>query len=384
MGYDNDNSSPYYDTSAPGQTRPMAARLPPAFVMQGLGHNTIAQGSLSSPHFSGYGNTSGAGLTLGNTYPINMSMPPFSPYPLADTDFNINLDIGGGGGGGGGHPESVVVTPVSWLTTTTSTASLVTTYSIDSNSNFSAAVNDVVNTGSFNTFNQWNGAEGTMSANSATDTAAILGDWTSSVGAAGTHYIKTSAADASDVMSISFEKFLHERIDSDDDTIITAGQKAAVLKFEGGAGITTSAAIYDGSSAGDNLDTKVTIAVDPDTLDTMDLLIVTSTDGTAGTVAAASGSLGTLTYTTYAVSKIKLVTSSGAKYTASVTGTLYDFSKHKLNLPEDHTGTNPTYEFQDLEQYSIVSARKVSDGGSAWSGNIWVMGGIPTLDFSCS
>ena len=306
-----------------------------------------------------------------------MSIPPFSPFPLADTSYNINLDIGGGDGdgGGGGHPESVVTTPVSWLTTTTSISGLITTYSIDTNGNFAGAVNAVVNTGSFNTFLTWNGAVGSMSADNSTDVASIVGDWTSGVGNAGTHYIKTSAVDNTDTMTISFEKFLHEGIDSDDDTVITAAQKAAVLKFEGGLGIVTSAAL-------DNLDTKVTIAVDPNGLDTMQLVQITNAAVGSQTIVVEVGD--DISCVTYPVRQLTpSFLNNNKAFDVEQTGVLYDFSTNgtgttRLNAPNNHTGTNPTYTFQTLEEGTILSAKRVH----AW-GNVWIRGGIATLDFAC-
>ena len=374
MAYTNDSGQ--VSESYPGSSNPISPNLPPTHVLQGLGHNVHAPGSLTSPRFPYYGNYNSRASPFGNNLPM-MQIPSFSPYPIADSSFNFNVGGGSGGGSGTDH-RTVVSESIDWLqfavTTDNSPAAgdveVTYTASLTTDSAFCDAVNACVNSGSFVTYKTWDFNDGSnIVANSSTDNVLIQGDWNSS-SSAGAAYIK--AVGGSDTVTFSFERFMHERVDTDDDAVITAGQKAAVLKFEGGTGITTSAALFDGSSAGENVDTKVTIAIDNNALDTIQLVRVTS--NTTGTITVSG-----ITGITYPVEQLVPAGTSGSpQFSTEQTGTLYDFSKYALNEPNNHTGTNATYTFQTLEENTVLSAKRVH----AW-GNVWIRGGVATLDFAC-
>lgn len=385
MGYVNDNDPNVSYSSLPGDSVPIDPNLPPGYVMAGLGQTTAIPGSLSSPPYSYYGNSTTMAGQMGNGFPIQGTGFAFPPLP---NTLYFNTLIGGGGGGGGtDHRTEIALgsTQFNFLTSTSSvttdSAGVITkTFTLDydgtaSGSNFFQAVNACVSTGSFVAFKNVTGNTGTVVASSSTDDLFLKGDWTSAVND-GSQYLKAVAQNLSsqDTVTFSFERFLPEKITADSGGILESGKKGGILKIEGGDGITTKVLAADLSSEGSNKDLKVVIDADNTSLDQIELVVITAV-GTSQTFTETGGGT-SITSNVYTVAQVDIQSSS--TYTSGATGSLYDFSRNKNNEPSQ--GAGATFTFQTLEVGTVLPAKKVVLSPTS---TIWVTGGVPTLNFSC-
>ena len=386
MGYVNDNDPNVSYASLPGDSVPINPNLPPGYVMAGLGQSPVIPGSLTSPPYSYYGNSTTMAGQAGNGFPIQVGGLSFPPLP---NSLYFNTLIGGGGGGGGtDHRTEVAVAsggPFDFLSVAEVTGSgpngeTIVTYTIDydgvqSTSNFNAAVNECVSSGTFRSFQVMNSNNGSVSATTATDNLFLLGDWSSSVDD-GSQYLKTVATqpNSQDTITFSFERFLPEKITADSGGILESGKKGGILKIEGGDGITTKVLAADLSSEGSNKDLKVVIDADNTSLDQIELVVITAV-GTSQTFTETGGG-NSITSNVYTVAQVDIQSSS--TYTSGATGSLYDFSRNKNNEPSQ--GAGATFTFQTLEVGTVLPAKKVVLSPTS---TIWVTGGVPTLNFSC-
>jgi len=386
MGYVNDNDPNVSYSSLPGDSVPIDPNLPPGYVMAGLGHTPAIPGSLTSPPYSYYGNSTTMAGQMGNGFPIQGTGFAFPPLP---NSLYFNTLIGGGGGGGGGVDHRTVVTVPSggtydFLTVSSSETTVgsttTATYTLDydgiqTGDKFSQAVNACVSTGSFVAFKNVTGNTGTVVASSSTDDLFLKGDWTSAVND-GSQYLKAVAQNLSseDTVTFSFERFLPEKITADSGGILESGKKGGILKIEGGDGITTKVQAADLSSEGSNKDLKVVIDADNTSLDQIELVVITAV-GTSQTFTETGGG-NSITSNVYSVAQVDIQSSS--TYTSGATGSLYDFSRNKNNEPAQ--GAGATFTFQTLEVGTVLPAKKVV---LSPTNTIWVTGGVPTLNFSC-
>lgn len=332
-------------------------------------------GSLRDPVLPNYGLNNSQSLSSG----LGNFTPPFPTIdinaPIA-TNFNIDLTLGGGGGGGTAY--SSVSSSVTWLTlTTTTNPAGGTDYGLTLvGADFCSAVNSCVSGGGGGALDGF-GVLGTNTVNVAdatvpNDTATLAGDW--ALPDDGTKYIKTDAVGKT--VNITFERYLHEYVDTDDSSVIGAGRKGAITKFTGGNGIVTSAASYDGGGGGD-YDTEVTIAL---TGGQTEVLLITGF-AAGGTLPKVGGGTD-LTYKSYNVTKVLFVEDAGViKYNLDISGTLYDFSPNVKNEPTV-TGSSPVFTVQTLEDNTLVTAVRFQLP-SPWPSNTWVMGGLPPLSVTC-
>ena len=374
----------------PGDGPPIHPNLPRPEILQGLNQSMAVEGSLSYPPFLPYGNAHTiSGSNFGNNFPM-IQVPPFMPFPIADSSYNLNIDVGGSGGGGGGDDKtaSVDTSGINWLNTSSSTSSAggveTTTFTHTINStNFCNAVTTCVDQNDYRAYRTFTTADGSASAATAEDTATLTGDWTTSVGSNGTAYIKTSVP-STDSMKVEFVRHLFEKVQANDSggsqTTFTAGGLGSIIKVTGGDGITVQGATTD-AGTGTNADVELTIAQDGSNAG-VDLLLITSGSSTQSTFTDKDSTHPDIAYTKYSVSAITIVDDSGTlKYDVTATGNLYDFSKNKLNLPTP-TGTNPSFSFQALAEDTLVLGRKLP-AVTGLSGNNWVTSSLPSLDFAC-
>lgn len=344
--------------------------LSPA-VLGGFNQTPLRAGGLMRFNF----NTS---WTNDNSYSPAMQYGNFGPMIIPGgvlfSPGNLNIDFPTTGGGGGGSAYtclalSGVANGFLALSSGTCTATGGTEYEITTGADFCTDIVACVTGGGTNldAYETFNCNVGSIAAANPADVADILGDWTAPLG--GDAYIKTTAS--GDTISLSFERFLFENVDADENGPISATSKGDTLTFEGGAGVTTSTSVG-----------KVTFAL----TGVASLIQITSAALTSGTLdEETGGAADQISYRTYDAVELTMIVDGGViKYRRSgTTGTLYDFTPTAPNEPILDSNVPATLTAQGLEIDTIIVAIGVSPG-SPWPSPAWVRSGPEVFSSACN
>ena len=364
MTYINDTST------LDGYETPIELNTLRSDVLFGFGQTAIRPGGLMNFNFNTSwvtNNSHSPAMQYGNYGPMVI------PGGVLFSPGNLNIDFPSGGGGSGGNAYTCVALSGDAngflaLSTSTCTATGGTEYEITTGSDFCADIAACVTGGGTNldAYETFNCNVASIAAANPADTASIVGDWTAPLG--GDAYIKTTGA--GDTITLSFERFLFENINADENGPISSTSKGGTLTLEGGAGVTTTA------SAG-----KVTFSL----TGVASLIQITSSSATGPLTLTEEGGGPNLTYKTYSAVELTMIDDGGVlKYRKSATvGTLYDFTPTAPNEPILDSNVPANLTAQDLQQNTVLVAIGVAPGGN-WPSPAWVRSGPGVFSSACS
>ncbi|MBV70279.1 MAG: hypothetical protein CMH52_02935 [Myxococcales bacterium] len=381
MGYLSDINPNSIYGDLPGEGPLINAKIPPEYVRLGLGQEMIAPGNLRLPPYGMYGNGSSLASMYGNGVPfISLGTNPFSG--IADSTYNLNIETGTGGGGSGNNTVDDNTIPFLNVSNagSTDTISLVGDLTTASDP-WGAAVNGVVQTGAFKSIDTISCNVGGVGVAAANSDISILGDDTNAV-SNGTNYLKATGNDSSDVITLSFERFLCEKFEGDTGGTKEAPSKAAKLKILGGAGITTECST-------DSTDVTATISASAGAA-LVRITSVVAADG-ASDITRHSEDSGTdepLSVRQYTVTEITPDVEDGTRVYRTGTSTfLWDFTKEEPNQPTNNANVPSTLTEQLLKVGTVITAQRATPGSQWYGGGAtecFIRGGVGVFNATCT